>query len=85
MSSHAGANLRRFRRAKGLSLEALAREAGLSTATVYRAEHRRHRTTDETWAALAQALGVPVESITVIHDADQGDSEIAAAAESRGR
>lgn len=58
MPSHEPAELRRIRKERGLSLEALARKAGVSTATVWRAEVGRHDTADETLASLANALGV---------------------------
>ncbi|WP_217913265.1 helix-turn-helix domain-containing protein [Miltoncostaea marina] len=71
MSSHAEtprrpigeSPLRRLRRQRKLSLEGLAREAGVSVATVYRAEHGRHETREETWRAIATALGVPLDSL----------------------
>lgn len=50
--------IRRLRKAKGLSLEGLAHLAGVSTATVYRAEHARNETNEDTLAKLALALGV---------------------------
>ena len=58
-------------------MEALAQRAGVSSATVYRAEHALHQTTDETWEALADALGVFVDEI---HE-PEGDITSAAQAE----
>ena len=55
--------IRRHRRAQGLSLEGLAHLAGVSTATVYRAEHARHETQEETLAKLALALGVDASEL----------------------
>ena len=55
--------IRRIRKAQGLSLESLAHRAGVSTATVYRAEHGRHETAEDTLAKLAAALGVEVASL----------------------
>lgn len=70
MSSHDSA-LRKHRAAHGLSLEALAQKAGVSTATVYRAEHERHKTLPETWDALAAALGVARAELTGHDDEDR--------------
>lgn len=50
-----------LRKSRGITREALAHSAGLSLATVYRAEHGLHRPTDDTLSALAGALGVTVE------------------------
>jgi transcriptional regulator with XRE-family HTH domain len=55
--------IRRRREALNLSLEGLAHQAGVSTATVYRAEHARHETSEETLAKLAKALGVGVSEL----------------------
>lgn len=55
--------IHRARKAQSLSMEALAHLAGVSTATVYRAEHARHETSEETLAKLAAALGVEVASL----------------------
>lgn len=51
------------RKGAGLSMEALAAKAGVSTPTVYRAEASRHRTKPSTLAKLAEALGVDAESL----------------------
>lgn len=51
-----------IRRAKGLNQTHLAVQAGVGMATVQRAE-RGMSMSDETWDALANALGVPVDSI----------------------
>lgn len=72
-----------FREAQGLSMEALAYAAGVSVATVYRAEHRRHQPSSQTLKALAAALKVDVAEL--LHDADSatppdGRGELAEAA-----
>lgn len=51
------------RRGAGLSMEALAAKAGVSTPTVYRAEHSRHVTKASTRQKLAEALGVDAETL----------------------
>jgi transcriptional regulator with XRE-family HTH domain len=55
--------IRRFRRAQGLSQEGLAHRAGVSTATVHRAETARHETSEEVLAKLAGALEVEVAAL----------------------
>jgi transcriptional regulator with XRE-family HTH domain len=52
--------LRRIRKERGLTVEQLAVKAGTASATVYRAERGERRPTDETFAALADALGVDI-------------------------
>ena len=57
-----GANIRRMRRAQGLTQAVLARRAGLSTGYVSLIERGRANPRLETMAALAQALKAsPVE------------------------
>lgn len=68
MDTTTGTPLRKAREAAGLSMEALARRANVATATVYRAENQRHRTSDATWRRLADALGVDVSVIRSGHD-----------------
>jgi transcriptional regulator with XRE-family HTH domain len=55
--------LRRLRTERNLSMEALAFAAGVSSATVYRAETGRHVPNRETLAALAAALNVTVADL----------------------
>ena len=55
--------LRRIRKERGFTVEQLAVKAGHATATVYRAERGEQRPTDETLAALAEALGVSVADL----------------------
>lgn len=66
--------LREARIAAGLSMEALARRADVSMATVYRAEKSSAiRTSERTWRRLANALGVEVSAIRG-HDAHDADA-----------
>lgn len=51
------------RRAAGLSMEDLARRAGVTTPTVYRLEHRKRVGSAESWKKLARALGTTPEKI----------------------
>lgn len=78
MARHDESPLRRIRRQKKLSMETLAHAAGVSTATVYRAEHSRHETREETWQALAEALGVSIDSLFV-HNVDENTPAAACA------
>ncbi len=50
--------LRELREARGLSVRGLAREAGISTETVFSVEHGRRQPSMRTLGKLAQALGV---------------------------
>jgi transcriptional regulator with XRE-family HTH domain len=53
-------NLKRLRKAAGITQEQLARKAGLSLGYVQRLEAGRHDPPVSTLRALAKALGVPV-------------------------
>ena len=53
--------LKELREAKGFSVRSLAREAGVSTETVYSLEHGRRQPTITTLSKLAGALGVEVK------------------------
>jgi len=52
--------VRRAREAKGLSTRALAKEAGISTETVYSIEHGKRQPSITTLAKIARVLGVEV-------------------------
>jgi transcriptional regulator with XRE-family HTH domain len=68
---HFGERLRELREAAGLSQEALARAADVSTSTVSKLEQRAADPSWSTVQALAKALGV---SVTVFQaDADQAE------------
>jgi len=63
--------IRTIRKARGLTAEHLAFRAGLSSATVYRAERGIGTPEDDTLKAIAQVLGVGVSEL---HDPDASDS-----------
>lgn len=54
-----GSLIRFHRERAGISMEALAYRAGVSVATVYRAENGRHRPSPATSTRIAEALGLP--------------------------
>jgi transcriptional regulator with XRE-family HTH domain len=53
--------LKELREAKGLSVRGLAREAEVSTETVYSVEHGRRQPSVRTLGKIARALGVQVK------------------------
>jgi transcriptional regulator with XRE-family HTH domain len=53
--------LKELREAKGLSVRALAREAEVSTETVYSVEHGRRQPSVRTLGKIARALSVEVK------------------------
>jgi transcriptional regulator with XRE-family HTH domain len=53
--------LKELRDARGFSVRGLAREAGVSTETVYSLEHGRRQPSVTTLGKLASALGVEVK------------------------
>jgi transcriptional regulator with XRE-family HTH domain len=53
--------LRRIRESKGMSTRALAREASVSTETIYSIEHGKRQPSVTTLSKLARALGVEVK------------------------
>jgi transcriptional regulator with XRE-family HTH domain len=61
--------IREHREAAGLSQRKLGRLAGVGRATIQRAEHGTHLPTAGTLAALALALGLPVEELLAPPDA----------------
>ena len=77
------ANLRRMRIARHLSLSGLAREMGVSKATLSGIESGRSNPTVETLAGLAHALGVSIGELLQQppagederHERDSGDAE----------
>ncbi|MER7274340.1 XRE family transcriptional regulator [Dactylosporangium sp. NPDC000244] len=77
--SAVGERLRRMREARGLSLSALARAAGIGKATLSGLEHGTRNPTLETLYAVAGALGVPLTALVL----KPGDPP-AAAADVRG-
>ncbi len=71
-----GSRVKALRTAKGLSLRALAREAGFSTTFMADIEAERHRwPRPEKLERLAAALGVPVFDLAVLHPQMPGVSE----------
>jgi transcriptional regulator with XRE-family HTH domain len=59
-----GASVRVIRELSGISLSDVAARAGIAKATLSNIERGIHGTTPETNRSLADALGVPLESIT---------------------
>lgn len=60
--------IRRIRRERGMTAEDLAASAGVSSATVYRAERGAHQPNNLTLRAFARALGVaPGDLVAGIH------------------
>ncbi len=55
--------LKKLREAKGLSVRGLAREAGISTETVYSVEHGRRQPSVRTLGKIARALGVEARDL----------------------
>jgi len=55
--------LRELRAAKGLSVRGLAREAGISTETVYSVEHGSRQPSIRTLGKIARALGVEARDL----------------------
>jgi len=55
--------LKELREAKGFSVRRLAREAKISTETVYSVEHGRRQPSVRTLGKIAQALGVEVRDL----------------------
>jgi transcriptional regulator with XRE-family HTH domain len=53
--------LRDLRQARGLSVRGLAKEAGVSTETIYSVEHGRRQPSVRTLGKIARALGVEVK------------------------
>jgi transcriptional regulator with XRE-family HTH domain len=53
--------LKELREAKGLSVRGLAREAGVSTETIYSVEHGHRQPSVRTLGKIARALGVEVK------------------------
>jgi len=53
--------LRELRQARGLSVRGLAKEAEVSTETVYSVEHGKRQPTVRTLGKIASALGVEVK------------------------
>jgi transcriptional regulator with XRE-family HTH domain len=53
--------LKELREAKGLSVRGLAREAGVSTETIYSVEHGHRQPSVRTLGKIASALGVEVK------------------------
>lgn len=60
-----GQRLRRLREARGMSLSALARAAGIGKATLSGLEHATRNPTLETLYAVAGALGVPLTALVL--------------------
>lgn len=65
-----GERIRELRQARGLSQEALAREADVSHNTVVRAENGRHAPTLKTLRKFADVLGVRLVNIVELIDDD---------------
>ena len=55
--------LKQLREAKGLSVRGLAREAEVSTETVYSVEHGRRQPSVRTLGKIARALGVEARDL----------------------
>ncbi len=55
--------LKELREAKGLSVRGLAREAGVSTETIYSVEHGRRQPSVRTLGKIARALGVEAKDL----------------------
>ncbi len=55
--------LKELREAKGFSVRGLAREAGISTETVYSVEHGRRQPSIRTLGKIARALGVEARDL----------------------
>ncbi len=55
--------LKELREAKGLSVRGLAREAGISTETVYSVEHGKRQPSVRTLGKIARALGVEAKDL----------------------
>jgi len=55
--------LKELREAKGFSVRGLAREAEISTETVYSVEHGRRQPSVRTLSKIARALGVEVKDL----------------------
>jgi len=55
--------LRELRQARGLSIRGLAKEAGVSTETVYSVEHGKRQPSVRTLGKIARALGVEVKDL----------------------
>jgi transcriptional regulator with XRE-family HTH domain len=55
--------LKELREAKGFSVRGLAREAGISTETVYSVEHGRRQPSIRTLGKIARALGVAAKDL----------------------
>jgi transcriptional regulator with XRE-family HTH domain len=55
--------LRELRQARGLSIRGLAKEAGVSTETIYSVEHGRRQPSVRTLGKIARALGVEVKDL----------------------
>lgn len=53
--------VRQLRESKGMTTRMLAREAGISTETIYSIEHGRRQPTVTTLTKIARALGVEVK------------------------
>lgn len=63
--------LRSLREARGVSRERLAAVAGISSRTIARAELREAEPQQVVIAALAAALGVSIEALTIREDAER--------------
>jgi transcriptional regulator with XRE-family HTH domain len=55
--------LRELRQARGLSVRGLAKEAGVSTETIYSVEHARRQPSVRTLGKIARALSVEVKDL----------------------
>jgi transcriptional regulator with XRE-family HTH domain len=55
--------LKELREAKGFSVRGLAREAGISTETVYSVEHGHRQPSIRTLGKIARALGVAAKDL----------------------
>ncbi|GAA0966664.1 XRE family transcriptional regulator [Acrocarpospora macrocephala] len=69
-----GSRLRRLREARGISLSALARSAGIGKATLSGLELGSRNPTLETLYAVAGALGVPLTALVLEPGAPPGDA-----------
>ena len=80
-----GDRLKTLREAAGMSQEALARCAGISTSAVSKLEQKKVEPTWPTVQALARALGVGCQTFEDISDRKPDDAEQAAAEGKPGR